>query len=424
MAINSRCVNIDWLEVHCIEPSATFLNAEYYRNLGYYVVERDYGTRVYNEMFTVYIDGNPFIEVRRNPSSQGVLGIHDAGECHLRLVNAACYFDDAVDRLRAFLDAHGYTFKRISRIDICMDFERFDSGDMPADFVRRYMSHKYAKINQGNITGHGKDSWDGQKWNSLSWGSPSSQISTKMYDKTLELFDPKTRTYGKPHVRYAWWLSGLIDDFHFVTKQDKDGNIYTPQIWRVEFSIKSSVKNWFRIEIDGKSKNYQSVRNNLSMYDNRDKLLVMFSALARHYFRFKYFEEGKRKDRCKDKELFRFGQEEYTYKVSREDANKLLADMRKERTPLDALLAKLKAYAATHSVGQVHDACEIIINSIESEILRVDVRQPFSRVELQALRTALHRKVDGDTNDVAVVIREIKKLLSLNDERIFGEKEP
>ena len=38
--------------------------------MGYVVHEREYGTRVYNEMFTIEDgQGNNFVEVRRNPQS-------------------------------------------------------------------------------------------------------------------------------------------------------------------------------------------------------------------------------------------------------------------------------------------------------------------------------------------------------------------
>ena len=54
------------------------------------------------------------------------------------------------------------------RIDICLDFVRFDfGGDDPQKFVRRYLKHHYAKINQGRHNVHGKDAWEGQEWNSL-----------------------------------------------------------------------------------------------------------------------------------------------------------------------------------------------------------------------------------------------------------------
>ena len=163
-----RCVNLDWLEVHCREPITLKLDADYFRTNGVWVEERGYGTRIYREMFTILgTDGQPYCEVRRNPASQGLHGIHDPNECHLRLVNRSCYFDNAASSFKEFLERWGYYDIRISRVDVCLDFAVFDKGDDPAAFVRRYFRHKYAKINQGNISSHGKDGWDGQEWNSL-----------------------------------------------------------------------------------------------------------------------------------------------------------------------------------------------------------------------------------------------------------------
>ena len=66
-----RCVNIDWLEVYCLEDRHEYpCDAEYFRRHGYLVQERDYGTRQYNQMFTILDKwGNPMIEVRRDPPS-------------------------------------------------------------------------------------------------------------------------------------------------------------------------------------------------------------------------------------------------------------------------------------------------------------------------------------------------------------------
>ena len=45
--------------------------------------------------------------------------------------------------------AYGYEIHHIARVDICMDFEKFDYGDLPRDFMRRFMENRYSKINQG-----------------------------------------------------------------------------------------------------------------------------------------------------------------------------------------------------------------------------------------------------------------------------------
>lgn len=410
-----RCVNLDWLEIHAMEPPDDPHNANYFRRVGLTVAERDYGTRVYKEMFTVYdLRNNPFVEVRRAPYSTGYAGIHAAEECHLRLVNAACYYDDAAQRLQDFMDTYHYTFNRISRVDICLDFELFDEGDEPAKFLARYLRQVYSKINQGNITAHGADRWNGQVWNSVSWGSPTSAIGTKFYNKTMELYDQASGTYRKPHIRYAWLKCHLIDDFHKCLKRQADG-WYQPQIWRVEFSIRSSVKNWFTIELNGEDKHYQSIRNNLAMYDTRAKLLTLFASLQQHYFHFKHYEKGQRKDRCRDKVLFRWDGQQRTYKVGREDIAHLLGEGAKQQRPYDTLIRKLKEYQQAKPKADVIEACQVIIRAIEGDYLRSDLKNPFSYADLMALQRALSMKADGIDTDVTVLMREIKELLKLND---------
>lgn len=412
---SKRCVNLDWLEVHCMEPSGDPHDANYFRRVGLTVSERDYGTRVYKEMFTVNdVHGNPFVEVRREPYSTGYGGIHAVEECHLRLVNAACYLDNAAALMQNFIDTYGYYINRISRVDICLDFERFDEGDDPAVFLSRYLRQVYSKINQGNITAHGADRWNGQVWNSVSWGSPTSAIGTKFYNKTMELYDPATGTYRKPHIRYAWLKCGLIDDFHKVMKQGKDG-WYTPQIWRVEFSIRSSVKKWFAIELNGEEKHYQSIRNTLDMYDCREKLLTLFASLQQHYFHFKHFQKEQRKDRCPDKVLFRWNQPQVTYKVGRDDTSMILGEGHKQQRPFDTLIRKLKEYQLHHTAKDITDACQVIIRAIEGDYLRSDLRNPFSYTELMQLQRALSMKAAGTDTDVVVLMQEVKNILKLND---------
>ena len=401
-----RCVNLDWLEIDCCEPS-TGLDANYFRSQGFAVDEREYGTRVFAEMFTILDEhGIPYIEIRRRPKTI----ILDPRDVHLRLCNRSCYYDDAALRMLHFADRFGYIIMRIVRVDICLDFEKFDRGDDPKRFLLRYLSGKYSKINQANIHGHGRDRWDGRDWNSISWGSPTSDIGTKMYDKTMELYDETSGAYRKPYIRQAWHECGLVDDWQACTKTDADGNTYTPRIWRVEFSIRSSVKNWFVINRDGKAGDKQSIRNNLSMYQDRDRLLVIFASLARHYFRFKYYEEGQRKDRCQDKQLFVWHDTEITYKIAK------LATNRKPTKPLTSLLSKIRYYRESHFDKETRQACDLLIKVITDETARIDAGCDFTREEIRALRLALSLKAGGDSTDATILLRNIKALLRLNDD--------
>jgi hypothetical protein len=230
----------------------------------------------------------------------------------------------------------------------------------------------------------------------------------------MELYDPATGTYRKPHIRYAWLKCGLIDDFHKVMKQGKDG-WYTPQIWRVEFSIRSSVKKWFAIELNGEEKHYQSIRNTLDMYDCREKLLTLFASLQQHYFHFKHYDEEKRKDRCRDKVLFKWQGVQVTYKVGRDDTAALLGEGHKQQRPYDTLIRKLKEYQQVRPREDVIEACQVIIKAIEGDYLRSDLRNPFSYQELMQLQRALAMKSNGDSTDVCVLMKEVANLLKLNN---------
>ena len=412
MADNSsikRCVNLDWLEVHAREPINEPHNAEYFRQIGWFVREREYGTRVYREMFTLESeDGHDLIEVRRNPASQGLSGIHDANECHIRLVNRVCYYDNAADYLDQFLAFYGYYDVRVSRADVCLDFVTFDEGDEPNKFLLRYLKNRYSKINQGRIYSHGADTWAGREWNSVSWGSPQSPISTKMYNKTMELYDIKTASFKKPWIRQAWVIAGLIDDWMNVTK---DGQLVN--VWRVEFSIKSSVKNWVKIDIDGDQKQPQSIHNTLDCYKGRDRLLVIFASLAQHYFHFKKFKPDVRKDLCPDKVLFRFSADEQIYKVGRPDYaagsvdNKLLQ--------FTQLIEKLRDYKETHFDKTIHAACDTLIESMSEEDFSCQLAAPWSEDERKLMRHILKLRAESAEMTTEAAMNLVRDLLNIND---------
>lgn len=413
-----RCVNIDWLEVFVFEPLNEPRNAAWFMLNGYFCNVREYGTPVYNEMFTIMDDrGNPFIEVRRDPKSQ----IMSPCMCHIRLHNSYCYRDDAAYLMYQFIESNGFTFQRISRVDICLDFEKFDSGDDPQKFLYRYINRTYAKINQSRLTAHGSDTWTERKWNSLSWGSPSSDIGTKFYNKTMELYDETSGAYKKPYIRYAWQCCGLIDDWQKVTKKAEDGSEYTPQIWRIEFSIRSNVKKWFAIELDGhqrthkgRQKHLQSVHNTLDMYAGRDKLLVLFASLAQHYFRFKYFKEDTRKDRCPDKVLFRWQRNEVTYAIGKDNTTTTQSADR----AVTSLLNRMRQYQREHNDAEVKKACAVIIRCLEQEQLRGEILSPLKQEEINALRLVLSYRMSGDQTDAAILMRQVKQALRLNDKTL------
>lgn len=404
---NPRCINIDWLEVFAMEIGPQH-DASYFRRAGFSVDEREYGTRIYKEMFTL-IDaaGHPFIEVRRNPKNP----LLHVSACHIRFHNRTCYYHDATKTMLDFLQRYDYQFMNISRIDICLDIVRFDDNTLPRVFMQRYMRGKFSKINQSNIHAHGTDNWTGRVWNSVSWGSPSSPIGTKFYNKTLELYDPKTDSYSKPYIRQAWLECGLIDEPTRCTLKGE-----TQEIWRIEFSIRSAVKRWVAIELNGKAKHYQSLRNTLQQYDSREKLLVMFASLAQHYFHFKRYVMEQRKDRCPDRQLFRWQNIERVYKVEH-------ADMLSEEKAPDALMAlikQLRHYCDAPANIATKKSAETLLHQLEELSKTSEMSKPWTYEKRLAYQCLLARRMDGYLGDnIEAVLAEIKSLMNINDRTII-----
>lgn len=402
----TRCINLDWLEVFCFEIGEPH-DADFFRRAGFVVDEREYGTRIYNQMFTLMgDDGHPLLEVRRSPKSL----LMPQQATHLRLVNRSCYFDNAADVMAEFIDRYDYTFQRISRVDICLDFVRFDDNTIPRVFMQRYMRGKFSKINQANIRAHGSDNWTGRVWNSVSWGSPSSMIGTKFYNKTLELYDPKTDSFGKPYIRHAWFNAGLIDNIDRCTLDGVE-----QEIWRVEFSIKSSVKRWSVIELDGKSKHYQSLHNTLDCYDCKDKLLTMFAALQQHYFHFKRYVMGQRKDRCPDRRLFNFNITQTLVKPEHPET----LSQRKPDAQLLILIKNLRNYILVADSMEARHLSTQLLGLLEKLQLRQELENPASYRELIALQTLMQRRVNGEPNQTyESILAEVAEYLKLNEKTL------
>lgn len=401
-----RCINIDWLEVYCLESNNRFpCNADYYRRNGYWVEEREYGTRQYKEMFTILDnEGNKLLEVRRNPASSlsSFSGLTEFST-HIRLCNRTCYFDNAVQILRDFLIKNDYIFKRIYRIDICLDFEKFDSGDDPARFCRRYLAKRYCKINQTHTSSHGEDNWDDFDWQTISWGSPHSMVTTKLYNKTLELSEAQN---DKPYIVWAWYENGLISDPINRTKVNSEGKTYKPTIWRVEYSLKSAADNWIVIEDQsGKRVKKKAVPHSLSLFDSKDKLWLRFQDLSFHYFRFKYREDGVRKDRCKDKILFYFAKPAEFLKLS------LLPPVARPSRDNEILKRRLLNYRVLHQDAKIRKACDVIVNAIDSaELRRIVPREENEK--WRVLQQALRQKMELPEKDIVEITAEVRKLVS------------
>mgnify|MGYP003288369015 CR=1 FL=1 len=303
-----RLVGIDWLEMYVNEGYGWDYTADGFRSRGYLVQEREYGTKTMAQMFTIMdAAGHPFIEIRREPrglNTGAKQTVYKEGDSYVKLANMYCYDANPVGLMLDFLSREKYEIKKIYRIDLYTDFEIFDSGDKPANVVRRIVNHTYSKINQSHRRVSGTDTWTECFDNWISWGKQGSMVSTKIYDKTKEL---KETGMHKPYIVETWRRAGYVDDVAHLMREGQP-----VQMWRIEFSIKGNAKGWIYIDKnDSEDGGAHSLPHNLELYSTRQGVVNAIANLVPYYFRFKIYEEGKRKSLCKDKTLFIFSDDEY-----------------------------------------------------------------------------------------------------------------
>lgn len=298
-----RCINFDWVEVYCIERGEP-KTPEYFEHHGWSgkVKVRDYGTPMYRQMFTLFTDAFPLLEIRRDPYSVKAFGgIFDPRACHIRLSNRSCYLSDPIGSLVGFLQQYGYEYKNTTRVDICLDFQHFDNGDNPAKFLRDYLADQYTKVHQPRFAAHGKDVHDGKLYNSIKWGSNTSKITTKLYNKSLEL----NEVQDKPYIRQQWDVLGFSP---------------LADVWRCEFSLNSEYKSMARLEVDVETGEMRNADLNIDIMTLRDREFLRFTffAIADYYMDFRYIEYSRNgmlisKYKSKRKILFRTTTEETAY---------------------------------------------------------------------------------------------------------------
>lgn len=422
MAASKVCINIDWLSVYCIEPKGKTLDAAYFSNLGWDVKSQPYGTSIYKEKIYLYQGKDVFLEIERNPYSlKKNGGIFEDGACHIRLSNKTCYQYNAAILLMKFIEKYEYEYRGVSRVDVCCDFTSFDNGMNPQNFVNKYMEDKIWKVHQSalsayssggddtqrfrqatNLSAHGKETVRGRVWNSLKWGAMTSPLSTKIYDKTLELANNSQKYY----IKDAWVQAGIADmqvcSYIYTDPKTKESQIrkkriavmqgssvpetipieetHPVNVWRVEFSIKTEGRNWVDIG-DG-----HKVKIDLRTFSNADIIASVFFACKDWMFSFvkaEYVNGSKqRTNRCQPLNLFSSSRIKGNYKPKRmttktdpSRTERLIANKLMQRLEFGNLPAKIaKSYAdVLLDLFQKND--EWLIPDPDNKSIKVTFRQ-------------------------------------------------
>lgn len=255
-------INVDWLQVFCHDSNTGNLGEIYFENSAYEFILLPHGSRHFKELWEVYNeDGDKYAIIQRIPHSS----IISSDGAIIQLCNRELYRPHYAAEFILFLSAHKFTYKSISRLDVCFDSNILRNRLRHSNFIKKIMNGLVLKNNQNkvqwnfsSIANVGKP----MECNSCSFGSKSSAVSTKMYNKTLEMKEQK----NKPYIQENWVCNGL--------------NV-NEDVWRIEISIKSDASTTIRTE---SGEIFRLSADSLKMQQNVEDI---FFSYASKYFSFK-----------------------------------------------------------------------------------------------------------------------------------------
>lgn len=249
------CISVDWLQVYC--TCNYWTEQKELRGVGrtYSVVKESFVTKLWQEVYTISCMGREVAQVCRCPRSPQL----NPDGCTLKLANRVLYSQQYVDVLYELLDILGLQYVGITRLDLCYDCNYLRDFQRVDEFLMQFFSHApycaghIIRTGSRNVIVNAKRSNTGAtSISAMRWGSPSSDIGSYCYNKSLELLEVK----DKPWIRETWEQNGLVNAWtkeqwdELTEKQrnriigagETEKFIETP-VWRFEISVKGHAKD-------------------------------------------------------------------------------------------------------------------------------------------------------------------------------------
>lgn len=270
-------VSIDWLSIYC-DCSAMAPSQDY-------IFDREpYGTSVYADMYTIYRYGEEIAILTCNPRSSAL----KKGTGVLKILNPILYQIGLDTIVYELLYTCNIQFINISRLDLCADFNHFESYSDMQLFFQDFLNLKLWKIGQAKykVCANKAEQLEGEyfkligkqssrhTYQYLRFGSKVSKISAYLYNKTQEFRDVKRKNY----IAEAWEANDIDE------KQE---------VWRLEFSLKGDGIKFLNKE----TKLWQP--KNLEMVLDPIQRVQLYNALYLKYWDYRINDGQKRKDRMK-----------------------------------------------------------------------------------------------------------------------------
>jgi hypothetical protein len=225
-------------------------------NIGYDIIDLGKSTSIFKFQYSVRIKDIEYATVLFEPHSS-ILAT-DSGM--IKISNWVLYSEHMRDIILDIFTSLAFSFVRVSRLDICIDFTEFNHSLHPHSLIDLYFKREVFREGRGKFKAIGTTTSQ-PTYEYLKFGSNYSDICSYLYNKSLEMLQVKSKDW----ITKKWFNSGWngIDE-----------------VWRLEFSIKQ--KSIQFVDIDTGEQLPLSLDNvfSLSFINN------MVKALSDKYFNF------------------------------------------------------------------------------------------------------------------------------------------
>lgn len=263
---------IDWLQINCRPQQKVRIEEDYsfFENEHYYLVDQNKHTNVFKKLHNIYsVLDHQLIAVMTSSPKQEFL---DPDMIIIKFANDYLYRNNFQQELEHFMIHCKLTFRGFTRLDIAYDFNKFDNGMHPEQFIQSFIKGSINKLDKAKATVYTKNEHR-MKIQGLKFGTASSNVSYMIYNKSDELYEKK----DKPYIREIW-------------KQNK---LNTGNIWRLEFRISSNEI----LLLD----TFTAEAHRLAEYEinllKQENLVMLFNCMYNKYFQFTANDGNERIDR-------------------------------------------------------------------------------------------------------------------------------
>lgn len=261
MGVN-YCINCDWLQFSATKDpyDPSVICPQGFR------MECLPGNNIFKDRSIIYdSDGQRVVTCLWNPYSRVI----KSNIVTCQIDNRILYSAGIHLAYRIFSEAYSASFNSMGRVDICCDFE---VNATLLSVIRKLWDGSYycSRKKEGSCFWHCDSSVAGRWVHCMSWGSKSSEIKVKLYNKSRELGVNDNGIGEKQYIINEWINAGF--DVRYV--------------WRLEFSLCSSGQ----LRFDGKSITLDDITNSnwlvstfVSLYNTRFEVRENLGRINGHH---------------------------------------------------------------------------------------------------------------------------------------------